>query len=215
MSIKQDFIQKIFLLSLIIVFNTLAVTAINIPTAVKQKMFVVEPGGQFRFDGVYQQGSKSWLLLVKDLEKTEKEDIIDVKNQDYLFYGTEKAYLYTTIKNNTIKSYKEFNSELQNEILAFTISPEFLVPAGFRITRDLATISGELPLQFRTTELATDKEEEFRQILKKQAENHLNFLAYSDKDKHFHLYTLNKKEKTVKDKDLGELLKEMMNISSG
>ena len=40
MSIKQDFIQKIFLLSLIIIFNTLAVTAISIPTAVKQKMFV-------------------------------------------------------------------------------------------------------------------------------------------------------------------------------
>lgn len=211
-----------------IIINTLSVNAITIPQEIKQKMFAAEPGGDFRFDGIYQKGTKNWLLILKDLEKKNEEpeilelevsekkttakaivksDLLDKENQDYLFYGQEKAYLYTPIKENTIKSFKQFSPELQKEILSFTISPEFLIPAGFSITRDLATISGELPIQFRTIELATDKEEVFRKLVKQQEENHLNFLTYSDKNKHFHLYTLNKKEKTVTDKDLGSLLK--------
>lgn len=216
---------------LFIIINTLSVSAITIPKEIKQKMFAAEPGGQFRFDGIYNKGAKSWLLLIKDIEikdeeepeilelevseeKTtaeavtvEKLDLLDKENQDYLFYGEEKAYLYTPIKENTIKSFKQFSPELQKEILSFTISPEFLIPAGFSITRDLATVSGELPIEFRTLELATDKEEIFRKLVKQQEENHLNFLAYSDKNKDFHLYTLNKKDKSVKSKNLGSLLK--------
>ena len=54
---------------LFIIFNTLSVNAITIPQSIKQKMFTFEPGGHFRFDGIYEKGNQNWLLLSKNIEK--------------------------------------------------------------------------------------------------------------------------------------------------
>ncbi|MCH2227196.1 MAG: hypothetical protein MK033_05430 [Candidatus Caenarcaniphilales bacterium] len=217
-----------FLALIFVTTISLSASAITIPKAVQQKIFALEPGGHFRFDGIYEKGNQNWLLLSKNIEKeaeaqteileieiseekttaekvSNSQDIIDEENQDYLIYHEDKAYLYTPIKDNTIKSFQEFSPAIQEEILSMQISPEFLIPAGFSISRDLAIVSQELPIKFRNVQLATEKEEIFQTILKEQKAKEFNFLAYSSKSNNFSLYKFNKENSSVEEKFLGAI----------
>ena len=56
-----------FLALIFVTTISLSASAITIPKAVQQKIFALEPGGHFRFDGIYEKGNQNWLLLSKNI----------------------------------------------------------------------------------------------------------------------------------------------------
>jgi hypothetical protein len=145
-----------------------------------------ELGAELRVDGLAQQGSKSWLLLVPNpLVKTSNganlSSSYKSNNGDLLL---SNGWIYTPIipgrkeNSTTIKSYDFYPQIIKDNILSSIIIPEFLVPAGFVLPRDLAMLAGHLPIGLADVELASNREEQFRRRLKDDEANSFSLLSY-------------------------------------
>lgn len=157
---------------------------------------------KFRVDGLMQIGDKLWLPIIparpKILVDNGGESVVEIvslnfksadSNADYLF---SNGWIFTPIiedsqhpkslkapASSTIKSFDFYDKKIQEQILKNKIIPDFIVPEGFRLPRDLAIIAGHLPLTFRDVELATEKEEKFAKLLREEAQNKaLDLLVY-------------------------------------
>ncbi len=146
----------------------------QIATIVKQEL-----GAELRVDGLAQQGSKLWLLLVPTQPKVTENLSAKLINGDLLL---SNGWIYTPIvtkKNNlSIKSYDFYPQEIKNNILSAIIIPEFIIPANFLLPRDLAMLAGHLPIGLADVELASDREAEFRRRLKEDEANTMSLLSY-------------------------------------
>jgi len=151
----------------------------QISSIVKQEL-----GADIRIDGIAQQGSKQWLLLVPAQQQAQANGItLSYKsaNGDLLLSNN---WIYTPIipgrKDNltTIKSFDFYPQEIKNNILSSIIIPEFIIPKGFVLPRDLAMLAGHLPIGLSDVELASDREAEFRRRLKADEANNLSLISY-------------------------------------
>ncbi len=146
----------------------------QIATIVKQEL-----GAELRVDGLAQQGSKLWMLLVPSQAKATESLSSKLINGDLLL---SNGWIYTPIisKGNslTIKSYDFYPQEIKNNILSSIIIPEFIIPANFVLPRDLAMLAGHLPIGLADVELASDREAEFKRRLKEDEANTLKLLSY-------------------------------------
>ena len=170
--------------------------AAELPISVKTSILKLYPEAKFRFDGLLETKNKNFLLLINPNELNVNADQGLSRLGEDLVFGN--SYIFTPIENNTIKSYHEFSPEIKEKILSFIISPDFLIPKDFSIPRDIGVISGELPIKLRTTELATIKEKEFKNLMAAEKAKELKFLLYSSLDNSFALLNLVKNADNLK-----------------
>jgi 2-dehydropantoate 2-reductase len=206
------------------VFQDLKAT--EVPASVKSAIQKLYPEAKFRYDGILETKNKQWLLLINPHSQvdgmqtgTVAEGVtsVDVKKEDLslifespggdLLFGN--SYIYTPIENNTIKGYSEYAPLIKDRILSFVIPPDFLVPKGFSLPRDLGVLSDELPIPLRNSQLSTVKELELKTLLAAERVKEIRFLAYSSLDNGFALIKLAKNtenpssvEELKADKDL-------------
>lgn len=134
-------------------------------------------------DGIAQQGNKLWLLLVPSVPVLSNGVTLSYKsaNGDLLL---SNGWIYTPIipgpkdKTSTIRSYDFLPQTIKDNILSAIIIPEFIIPKGFVLPRDLAMLAGHLPIGLSDVELASDREAEFKRRLKQDEANQLNLLSY-------------------------------------
>ncbi len=200
------------------VFQDLKAT--EVPASVKSAVQKLYPEAKFRYDGILETKNKQWLLLInpndrsvlpvhedhEDNENAEIEDLEQSPDGDLLFGN---SYIYTPIENNTIKGYSEYAPIIKDRILSFVIPPDFLVPKGFSLPRDLGVLSDELPIPLRNSQLSTVKELELKTLLAAERVKEIRFLAYGSLDNGFALIKLAKNtenparvEELKADKDL-------------
>jgi 2-dehydropantoate 2-reductase len=188
------------------VFQDLKAT--EVPASVKSAIQKLYPEAKFRYDGILETKNKQWLLLInpKDDENAGIEDLEQSPDGDLLFGN---SYIYTPIENNTIKGYSEYAPLIKDRILSFVIPPDFLIPKGFSLPRDLGVLSDELPIPLRNSQLSTVKELELKTLLAAERVKEIRFLAYSSLDNGFALIKLAKNaenptsvEELKADKDL-------------
>ncbi len=176
----------------------------QIASIVKQEL-----GAELRVDGLAQSGSKLWLLLVPNplIKATNGDAAISLSyksvNGDLLLSNN---WIYTPIipgaKDNisTIRSYDFYPQQIQDNILSSIIIPEFIIPSGFLLPRDLAMLAGHLPIGLADVELASDREQEFRRRLKEDEANSFSLLSYDyakGKLKHVELKTTPKSNEVL------------------
>lgn len=117
-------------------------------------------------------------------------------DHDYLF---SNGWIYTQINENTIKSLEFYGKVIQEQILKNRIVSEFIVPNGFLLPRDLAIVTGHLPIKFRDVELATHKEERYLELLKKEIkDSNMELITYDFNSGDFKLSIFSLKEERLK-----------------
>lgn len=157
----------------------------ELPLAIQNTFKKDYPKIQIRLDDLPQLGDKLWLPFVtspKIQSSTNGTEAVNLvlrtADEDYLF---SNGWIYTPIKNNTVKSLDEYDPLIQKQILLNQIIQSFIVPKKFTLPRDLALTTGRLPIEFRDVELATSKQIEFKKRLKEQeALANIKLLSYSN-----------------------------------
>ncbi len=144
------------------------------------------PKAKLRVDGTIEEAGSQWLLLIPSKPApTESSEALTLSykshNGDLLL---SNSWIYTPIISGktpnslTIRSFDFYPQIIQDNILSSIISPEFVIPKGFVLPRDLAMLAGRLPIAFADVELASHREEAFRRRLKEEEASHLSLLSY-------------------------------------
>ena len=161
-----------------------------------------------RMDLVLEQGDKKWLLIKPEKKLHLNDDpetitlITKTAKQDILL---SNGWIYTPIEKNTIKSFDFFPEIFQDLLLQSKIHQEFIVPKGFKLPRDLAFLSGRLPIELGDIELASDRAELYKsKIQELKLTKPFEFLGYSFATGNLKKIALDKKtnEKVELDQDL-------------
>jgi hypothetical protein len=191
------------LVLLFLLFLSLSANA-SVPAEIKSVLQQDYPSIKFRLDDLAQIDDKLWLLIkprkniyFKEAQWHEVDDnsskqelglLQKTINDDYLF---SNGWIYTPIKKNTIKSYDYYPESFQKILLQSLITQGFLIPTEFVLPRDLAMLSGRLPLDLGSVELATDRELLYKERLKEEeSTKDLEFLAYSVEHGSFSLVSI-------------------------
>ena len=201
-------------LLIVLLFCSSAVSA-EVPVAIKEIMKKTQPQIQFRLDDIAFSGSNTWLLIKPRKEinllgldeiatsdssspprnddlSTQIELILKTPDDDYLF---SNGWIYTPIKDSTIKSFDYYPEVFQDLLIQSTVHQSFLVPENFKLPRDLAMLAGRLPIELSSVELATEREILYEQRLKEeQKTNDFEFLSYTAKNGQFNLIKINREE---------------------
>lgn len=199
-------ISLIVLILLVSVLNFSAARAVEVPSEIQELMKQEFPSGKFRLDGVFQIGSELLLpihpegfyeaeleatackvdpcdesgeSLREAIQKTPPMPVLPIyKNRD-LDILFSNGWIFTAIKDRTIKSLDFYDPLIQKQILQNVLPEDFIVPKKFKLPRDLSVIAGHLPIKFRNVELATHKEAKYLELLKKEiADSVLKILSY-------------------------------------
>ncbi len=134
--------------------------------------------------------------ISKEPELPETFLMLTNDDRDYLF---SNGWLYTPIKDNTIKSLDFFDKLVQKQILKNKIVKDFVVPNDFLLPRDLAILSGHLPIKMRNVELATEREARYLEILKQEIKDaNLELLSYDFNSGDFKLSTFSMEAERLK-----------------
>jgi hypothetical protein len=172
-----------FLISLAISFLMTAAVLAKLPVEMETILKTEIGDYKERLDMVLKMADQKWLLLKPDTKMNLNEEgaaislISKTADKDFLF---SNGWIYTPIKDNTIKSFDYFPDQMQDVILKSKIHQEFIVPKGFKLPRDLAFLAGRIPMELGDIELATDREELYAQRLAKiESKKPFQFLAYS------------------------------------
>lgn len=188
--------MRFLLLLPIFCFSALVAVA-EVPHDIESFFKTEMPKAKFRLDQVLVDGEKKWLLIKPQkpcslktlpdgtIEKYQKKQdheekislVLKTEAKDYLF---SNAWIYTPIENKTIKSFDFYPNLLQDILLASMIHQEFIVPKQFKLPRDLAFLSGRIPIELGDIELASDREMIFRKKMQTIKDNKpFRFLTYS------------------------------------
>jgi hypothetical protein len=175
----------------------------EVPTAIRDILQQDHPQIKFRLDDLAQTQDKLWLLVKPrrdisfsegswaefELESQHELGLLEkTTEEDYLF---SNGWIYTPIKDNTIKSYDYYPESFQKVLLQSLINQGFLIPAEFVLPRDLAMLAGRLPLNLGSVELATDRELVYKERLKEEEKTKdLEFLAYTVENGSFSLVSI-------------------------
>lgn len=185
---------------------SLPALAANPPESIKEFFKIKYPKGSFRMDGVFKNGSNLFLpVLPNEASESKNVELLYSANGDFLF---SNDWIYTKIKDNTLKSFQFFDKEVQSQILSNKITEDFVIPRGFSLPRDLAVIGGRLPFKFRNVELATEREERYLELLKQEIKDStLEVLSYDILSGDFQLNKLlfKPKSKTKARADVADL----------
>ena len=159
-------------------FNSAAAQKIKTPESMEKILSEQYPHGKLRLDGIWQNGNDLWLAIIPKNYTDNKEAvglILKTDDEDFLFSNN---WIYTPIKNNTVKSFDFYVPEIQKLLMGSLISKDFIIPKDFLLPRDLAPMAGHLPLKFRSVELASGREARYRDLLQDNSRD-LNILSYA------------------------------------
>jgi hypothetical protein len=182
------------LIAFLLLFSSLAANAklpSDIDTVLKKELGSYEE----QIDLVVESNEKKWLLIkpssILSIQMDEAENIVispeknddpislvlKTEDSDFLF---SNGWIYTPMKNKSIKSFDFYPQIIQDVLLQSKIHQEFIVPKGFQLPRDLAFLAGRIPLTLGSIELASDRETLYKEKLKQiEDEKPFKFLAYS------------------------------------
>lgn len=150
-----------------------------IPQKIQELILQKYPQGHFRIDGCFENEKQVW-LPIKPLESSSEQEVTlldQSKNQALLF---SNGWIYIPIINNTIQSFDFFSEAFQSNLVRGQILETFLIPKDFELPRDLAILSGRLPIKLRTVELASEREVQYKKRLQEEGKkNPVEFISYS------------------------------------
>ena len=206
MSFKQscDNLKLVAFLLILFLLSSSAVSA-DVPAAIKNILKTNHAQVKFRLDDLAYSGSRLWLLTkprkpmnlltaesMTPVEEPELSLVLKTESNDYLF---SNGWIYTPIKENTIKSYDYYPESFQQVLIQSTVHQSFLVPSDFKLPRDLAMLAGRLPIELGSVELATDRELLYKERLKEEEKiSNFKFLSYTVKNGKFNLIKIKREE---------------------
>jgi hypothetical protein len=164
-----------------------------VPQEIQKQLLANYPSAKFRMDGVLTVGDKLFLPLIPRTTSSELFKLVEKTNrEDFLFAN---GWIYTPIVDNSIKSFDYYPESFQKQILQSQIVQEFIIPKDFLLPRDLAFLSGRLPIKLKAVELASDRELQYKKRVKELEQNKIfDFLGYSNSSRQLFNYTVNKSE---------------------
>lgn len=182
--------RLLILFVLCFLLNTTAFAAV--PEAIKTELTKIYPEAKFRFDDLMQVKDRLWLVFMPKAKVQYPEPpislVLKTENEDFLF---SNGWIYTPIKDHTIKSLDFYPEAIQKQFILDQVSQTFLIPKKFTLPRDLAMTIGRLPLELSNVELATDRELLFKQRLEADKQKVINFAVFSNKTHSLDLLELN------------------------
>lgn len=183
------------LLLLFFVFKCQACLALpfEVPSDIQKHFLSIYPTAKFRIDGVLSVGEKLFVPLVPKVKNNLEASLLEQVNQsDYLFAN---GWIYTSIIDNSIKSFDYYPESFQKQILQNQIAQELIIPKDFVLPRDLAMLAGRLPLKLKSVELASDRELLYKKRVSELTQSKVfDFLAYSYFSRTLYNYSLNSPE---------------------
>lgn len=108
----------------------------------------------------------SKITEIPEIKDEDIELIYQSQDQDYFF---SNGWIYTPIKENTIKSFDFYDNPIQKQILKNKIIQSFIVPKDFKMPRDLGITTAKLPIEFRDVDLASTREERFLALINRES----------------------------------------------
>ncbi len=189
--------SKKLLLALIFSFSSANYAFAKLPTEIETILKAELGDYKERMDQVVTFGKEKWILIKpeKNLSLTKEEEKIQMlssaaelepspislinktKDKDFLF---SNGWIYTPIKNNTIKSFDYYPQIFQDILLQSKLHQELIVPKGFELPRDLAFLAGRIPVKLGSIELASDREIIYQKKLEEMKNKKpFEFLTYS------------------------------------
>lgn len=187
---------------LIIYIYSLAFCQISlaaIPEEIKTILQKELPGVKFRLDDMATVNKDLWILIKpKSQEPLANGETLSLKKKtitkDFLFSNN---WIFTPVKNDTIKSLDYFPEEFQEILLAGEINQGFLIPKNFVLPRDLAILAGRLPVKLASVELATEREVIYQERMKDLEDTKVvEFLSYSFNDGSFNYIEIDKNKES-------------------
>lgn len=186
----------------------------NIPAEIQTAFTKELPGSKFRIDGTMEYQNKIWIPIVPgesaSVEEPSTTKLLYKTDTDVYFFSN--SWVFIPIEENTIKGLDYYPEQIQEILLGAKIIPEFLVPENFELPRDLAMLSGRLPIKLRAVQLATDREVLYRERLSNKEEAKLEFFVHSISNGNLAKLSISADDDFIQ-KDITHLIKDISFLS--